>query len=84
MIETLSGADPGFLEGGFVCIMVSMRGCRLAVFISFFLNIPKHCLAVKELKQTAALLAQYAKADLSQRQTVMNHMSVLHGSSLRG
>ena len=33
-----TGADPGFLESGFVCIKV--WGVRFADFISFFLNIP--------------------------------------------
>ena len=32
------GADPGFLERGFICIKV--WGVRFADFISFFLNIP--------------------------------------------
>ena len=36
--ETAPGADPGFLERGFVCIKV--RGVHFADFISLFLNIP--------------------------------------------
>ena len=32
------GADPGFLERGFICI--KGVGLRFADFISFFLNIP--------------------------------------------
>ena len=32
------GADPGFLESGFICIKEG--GVRIAGFISFFLNIP--------------------------------------------
>ena len=34
----VAGADPGFLEGGFICIKV--WGVRFADFVSFFLNIP--------------------------------------------
>ena len=33
-----TGADPGFLEMGFICIKV--WGACFADFISFFLNIP--------------------------------------------
>ena len=35
-VHASSGADPGFLESGFICIMV----WGFADFISFFLNIP--------------------------------------------
>ena len=34
----LRGADPGFLERGFICI--KRWGVRFADFTSFFLNIP--------------------------------------------
>ena len=37
-IEAHTGADPGFLERGFICINV--WGVRFADLISFFLNIP--------------------------------------------
>ena len=33
-----TGADPGFLERGFICIKI--WGVRFADFISFFFNIP--------------------------------------------
>ena len=36
--DPAAGADPGFLERGFICIMV-WEG-RFADFISFYLNIP--------------------------------------------
>ena len=36
--NSFAGADPGFLEWGFICI--KGWGVRFADFISFFLNIP--------------------------------------------
>ena len=38
LLEPCPGADPGFLERGFICIKV--LGVRFADFISFFFNIP--------------------------------------------
>ena len=35
-----SGADPGFLERGFICIKVYVGEAGFGIFISFLLNIP--------------------------------------------